>query len=523
MSGKWITDHQKRIYMERRNQGDTQELAAAKADFSVRSAKRIESKSHLELKNNIEKKDNPKDPFKEVWNTDLVPLLEKNPTLQAITLLRHLQESYEGKFPDKLLRTLQRRIQTWRAIHGPEKEIIFRQKHPPGWQGLSDFTSGNELKVTINGIDFPHLLYHFWLAFSGWEYAFVITGGESFTALAEGLQGALWALGGVPQTHRTDSLSAAYKNLSKSAQEDFTKAYEEFCKHYSMEATRNNKGVKHENGSVEVSHYHLKNRLDQALMMRGSKDFNSLEAYRDFVNEQVVKHNTRIQHLVKEEKEFLKPLPKFKAQDFDVEFIGVPTTSIITIRQVHYSVPSKLIGTKLKVHIYDDHIECFFGSEKVISLKRLRWNKGPRPHSINYRHLIYALLRKPQAFRNYRFRDNLFPTFAFKIAWEMLDNQLDDRSACKEYVAILKLAAEYEESLISEHLEQLIDEKTLPKASAIESLLSTNRPSFDVKVNVKHGDLKSYNQFLNLQEEKSDGESKCCITTNAQTTASAYF
>jgi len=240
--------------------------------------------------------------------------------------------------------------------------------------------------------------------------------------LAEGLQGALWALGGVPHTHRTDSLSAAYKNLSKQTKEDFTKAYEGFCEHYSMEPTRNNKGVSHENGSVEVSHRHLKSRLDQALMIRGTRDFKSLQEYRDFVDDQVARHNSRIHHLVKEEREFLKPLPKFKTQDFDVDFVRVATTSIVTIRQVRYSVPSKLIGTQLKAHVYDDRIECFLGCTMVINLKRLRWNKGARPSSINYRHLIGSLSRKPQAFRNFQYRESLFPAFAFKIAWEHLDN-----------------------------------------------------------------------------------------------------
>ncbi len=499
MTGKWITEQQKRIYMKKRKQGDTQELAAAKADFSIRSAKRIDANKHRKSNRKIIKKSNPRDPFKEVWETDLVPLLEINPKLQAVTLLRHLQDLYEDKYPDKLLRTLQRRVQVWRGVYGPEKEIIFRQNHPPGWQGLTDFTNCNELKVTIAGADFNHLLYHFWLPFSTWEYAFVITGGESYPALAEGLQGALWALGGVPQTHRTDSLSAAYKNLSKETKEDFTKAYEEFCKHYSMEPTRNNKGVKHENGSVEVSHYHLKSRLDQALMIRGSRDFKSVEDYRDFVNDQVARHNGRIHHLIKEERAFLKPLPKFKTQDFDVDFVRVATTSIVTIRQVRYSVPSKLIGMQLKAHVYDDRIECFLGCTRVITLERLRWKGGTRPNSINYRHLIGTLSRKPQAFRNYRFRDNLFPTFAFKTAWEYLDSQLDDRSACKEYVAILKLAADNEESLISRHLEKLIESKILPRASEVESLLSIEKPVTDIKVTIKHSELESYNKLLNLK------------------------
>lgn len=500
MTGKWITNQQKRLYMEKRHHGDSQELAAAKSGISTRSAQRIHSENPRKQKENPQAKENPRDPFLDVWETDLTPLLENNPRLQATTLLFHLQDLYASKYHDNLLRTLQRRVQNWKAIHGPEKEIIFRQNHPPGWQGLSDFTHCNDLNVTINSQGFPHLLYHFRLAFSGWEYAFVITGGESYPALAEGLQGALWALGGAPQTHRTDSLSAAYKNLPKSAHQDFTKAYEDFCKHYSMEPTRNNKGVKHENGTIEVSHYHLKNKIDQALMIRDSRDFDSIENYRNFVGEQVTKRNCRIQHLLEEEREFLKPLPKFKTQDFHIESVGVPTTSVITIRQVRYSVPSKLIGMKLKAHIYDDHIECFLGATKVISLKRLRWNKGARPNLIDYRHLIVGLSRKPQAFRNYRFRDELFPTYAFKKTWEMLDSELDERAACKEYVAILKLAAENQESEISRCLEKLIEAKTLPRASTIEELLSIEKPSSNIKVIVEQRDIKSYNQLLSSQK-----------------------
>lgn len=499
MTGKPITKEQKRIFMKNRKQGDSQELAAAKAGFSLRSAKRIETDICLRQPPLSSRKENInlRDPFQEVWDADLVPLLEKSPHLQAVTLLRYLQDLYEGKYPDKLLRTLQRRVRLWKGVCGPEKEVIFRQNHPPGWQGLSDFTNCNELQVTISGEPFPHLLYHFWLAFSTWEYASVVIGGESFTALAEGLQDALWALGGVPQTHRTDSLSAAYKNRSKETKDDFTKAYDDFCEHYSMEPTRNNKGVKHENGSVEVSHYHLKSRLDQALMIRGSRDFISVEEYRNFVNNHISKHNSRIQHLIEEERKYLKSLPNFKTKDFDMQFVRVATTGIVTIRQVRYSVPSRLIGMQLKAHIYDDHIECFLGCTSVISLKRLRWNRGSRPASIDYRHLIGTLSRKPQAFRNYQFKDHLYPTFAFKAAWEILDQTLDERSACREYVAILKLAAENEESLISQCLENLIESQNLPRASEIESLLSIKKPSKNVQVTVNHSNLKSYNRLLN--------------------------
>ncbi len=495
MSGKQITQQQKRLYMKQRNQGDTQKVAAAKASFSIRSAKRIDTDKHLVTKKLETGKNSPRDPLKDVWDDELVPLLEKQPTLQAITLLSCLQDTYPGKYPDSILRTIQRRVREWKGIYGPEKEVIFRQNHPPGWQGLSDFTNCDKLRVTINGEDFPHLLYHFWMAFSTWEYVFVITGGESYTALAEGLQGALWALGGVPQTHRTDSLSAAYKNLSKNAQEDFTKAYEEFCKHYAMEATRNNKGVSHENGSVESSHRHLKTRIDQALMIKGSRNFDSLEEYRQFVDELASRHNTGIQHLLKEERTYLNPLPKHKTQEFDVEHVRVATTSTIAIRQVRYSVPSKLIGMQLKVHLYDDRIECFLGSTKVICFKRLRWSKGKRLHSINYRHVIGSLIRKPQAFRNYIYQDDLFPNQVFRETWEWLDRELDDRTACREYVVILKSAVD-DEVAVSLHLKKCIKKNSLPKAAEIEKLFSNNQTPKTAEVEIDSRDLESYNQLL---------------------------
>ena len=131
------------------------------------------------------------------------------------------------------------------------------------------------------------------LAFSGFEHAHVVLGGESFVALAEGLQNALWALGGVPEQHRSDSLSAAFCNLDRVAQEDLTQRYEELCAHYGMTPSRNNPGVAHENGSIESAHGHLKNVLRDELLLRGSHEFADLAAYRCFVDEVVGRRNAR--------------------------------------------------------------------------------------------------------------------------------------------------------------------------------------------------------------------------------------
>ena len=235
MPGKHATDHQVRRYMDSRKDGYSQAAAAARAGLSERTGRRIEA-DHPVLpsqQDRTRRYRTRQDPFVEVWREELVPMLQTIPHLRATTILGELQRRHPGRYPDRLLRSLQRRVAYWRATEGPERELIFRQEHPPGRQALSDFTNGGGLAVTIAGAPFPHLLYHFWLAFSGWQYVKAICGGESFTALTEGLQEALWQLGGVPREHRTDRLSAAYRNLS--SQEDEAARYAEFCRYYGME------------------------------------------------------------------------------------------------------------------------------------------------------------------------------------------------------------------------------------------------------------------------------------------------
>lgn len=181
--------------------------------------------------------------------TEVVPLLRSAPKLKAITLLRKLQEDYPERFPDSMRRTFERHVSQWRALEGPNRDVFFPETYEPDGRGLSDFTHMDRLCVTIGGIPFDHLLYHFVLAFSRWEYASVVDGGESFQALATGLQNALWQAGGCPREHRSDSLSAAFRNLQE--EEDFTARYAALLEHYGMEGTRNSRGMGHENGSVE--------------------------------------------------------------------------------------------------------------------------------------------------------------------------------------------------------------------------------------------------------------------------------
>lgn len=267
---------------ERNDKGHTQLAAAAKAGFSERTARRIDQGELTTGPKPRRHWRTRKDPLAEVWESDLLPLLEEEPELLPMTLFEQLCESYPGRYDNTILRTLQRRVKAWKAQHGPAKEVMFRQTKEPARMGISDFTQLKGVVITILGQVFTHLLYHYRLVFSGWSYVKVVCGGESFTALSTGLQNALWRSGGVPQEHRTDSLSAAFHNVSQ--KEQLTTRYHALCRHYGLKATHNNPGVSHDNGAIEASHGHLKRRITQALLLRGGTDFQSLEDYQSFID-----------------------------------------------------------------------------------------------------------------------------------------------------------------------------------------------------------------------------------------------
>jgi hypothetical protein len=254
-------------------------VSAAQAGISNATAYRIEIDPRLPSQKTTPRGSRRPDPLANVWGSEIVPMLEAAPGVRAVAIFEEICRRHPD-LPTGVRRTLERRVARWRALSGPERDVMFRQEHPPGRMGLSDFTDMNGLGVTIVSVPLLHRIYHFHLAFSGFAYAHVVLGGESFVALAEGLQNALWALGGVPEQHRSDSLSAAFRNVNCDAQEDLTRRYEELCTHYGMAPTRNNPGVAHENGSIESPHGHLKKVITDELLLRGSRDFADLAAYR---------------------------------------------------------------------------------------------------------------------------------------------------------------------------------------------------------------------------------------------------
>jgi hypothetical protein len=436
--GDRITDRQVTRYMTLRRT-HTQEAAAAKAAISVRSARRIETGPTLPSQKPRRWWRSRSDPLAEVWEGEVVPLLTANPGLLATTILQHLQDLHPGRFHG-VLRTLQRRIRQWRALSGPPKEVFFPQMHAPGRMGLSDFTDASELEVTIAGIRLEHRLYHFTFAFSGWGHAEVIEGGESFVALAHGLQNALWQAGGAPAEHRTDSLSAAFRNLQE--EDDFTARYGELCRHYGMTPSRNNRGLAHENGTIEAANRHLKTALDQALMLRGHRDFNTLEAYRRFVRDVVARRNARVAKPFAVEREALRVLPERRSADFVETEARVTRASAFTVRGVLYSAPSRLIGHRLKIRLHHDRLDCYLGASLVLTVPRGHPPPGKsRGRVIDYRHLLEGLKRKPQALKGLTFRDELFPSDAYRRTWQALEARLPSRKACRLMVGLLELAA----------------------------------------------------------------------------------
>ncbi len=497
MPGKWITEQQVEIYMKSRKSGNTQELSSAKAGLSIRTGRNIESGKRTPPQQKARKWRTRKDPLQKVWSDELEPMLSEIPNLQAITLLEHLQMKYPGEYEDSVLRTLQRRVKQWRILKGPAKEVMFRQTHEPGHLGLSDFTELKKTTITIAGQEFNHLLYHFRLIYSKWSSVKVTQGGESFTALAEGLQNALHCLGAAPQEHRTDSLSAAFKNLSQEAAEDITKRYSELCNHYNMTATRNNRGRGHENGGVEAAHGHIKRRIEQALLLRGSNDFTTIDDYQKFIDDVIAQHNERNAKALNIEKPFLQALPDIKTVDYVQVQAVVTSSSTIDVRRVTYTVPSQLQGQTLQIRLYDNRLVCYLGCEHVVTLSRVyAAGRSARARLVDYRHVIHSLVKKPQAFRYSQIRDDLLPNDDYKAIWHKVNSSMEAKAACRFIVGLLHLAAV--ESCEFE-LAQHVLAKIARKEPLVLSEIQSDFTSLDVtppRIAVVQHSLQQYNDLI---------------------------
>lgn len=465
----------------------TQEAAAAKAGMSLSTAKR-----YLKTKGNRKKKlpesrtwRTRTDPFAGVWD-EVKALLERDHGLQAQTLMGWLVETYPTQFKIEQVRTLRRRVHDWRVLEGPERrEVMFAQDIQPGRQSQSDYTHCNELKVTIAGEDFPHMVFHFMLPFSRWEFVWICFS-ESYETLTTGYERAVRALGAVAPEHRTDNLAAA---VPIGQHGSFQPNWEQFLDHFDAQPSSNFPGESHQNGSVEKSHDLFKNAIDQRLRLRFSRDFASVEEYDRFLQAAVTERNRLRTDRLTEEMKLLKPLPEAEWYEPRQYTVTVSGWSTVAINGAVYSVPSRFIGQKLRALVSKRSVRVYYGTHPVLQTDRQE--SGGK--CINYHHIIFHLLRKPGAFRNYQFREELFPRVVFRRAYDAL-LAIDDERADKEYLKILNTAAMEGEELVAAVLTKMLDSRILPKSERVSQYCK--RPTSVPDVHVSEPELSGYDALL---------------------------
>lgn len=480
----------------RYRQTDAVPLAAARAGFSTATGYRFETDRQLPAHKRPPRGRRRPDPLVAIFTAEIVPILRTAPGLRAVAVFEEMLRRHPDLDPG-VRRTMERRIRAWRAINGPDQEVIFRQTHEPGRMGLSDFTDMAELGVTIAGQLLDHRLYHFRLPWSGFEHAHVILGGESYVALAAGLQNALWALGGSPREHRSDSLSAAFRNLDATAREDLTRRYDALCAHYGMTPSRNNRGVAHENGAIESAHGHLKLAIHDALLMRASSDFDDLAGYRRFIDEVTSRKNRRNAARIDAERASLQPLPDRRTADYEEAIVSVTSSGGFTLRKVFYSVPSRLIGHRLRARLHDDRLELFLGGTQLMTLPRGRAQpNGKHGHVVDYRHVIHSLRQKPMALLNLVYRAQLFPRDAYRQIFERLLEEMPERAACRIMVELLALAHERAcEAELADSLTADLEAGRLPDMAALRRRFSPD-PAALPTVAVQLTPLSAYDTLL---------------------------
>jgi transposase len=438
-----------------------------------------------------------KDPFEEDWE-ELRGMLKAAPALEAKALFGWLQERNPRQYHPGQLRTFQRKVQRWRAMEGPDKRVYFGQCHIPGEAFQVDFTNCNELEITIEGDVFEHLLCHSVLPYSNWEWATVCRS-ESFLALRGGTQAALFRIGHVTEYMQTDSLSAATHELGE-GKRGFNQKYEDFVGHYGMKPRRIGVGQSNQNGDVEAANGALKRCLKQHLLLRGSRDFESVEAYESWVQGVMTKNNDLRRDKVKEELKHMRPLTAPRLAEYRDETVHVCRESTIRVMQNSYSVPSRLIGEKVKVRIYEDRLEVYYGGRQQLCVARLL---GRNSYRIDYRHIIWSLVQRPGAFPRYRYRQELFPGMIFRRTYDLLCARLGKGyKADLEYLRILHRAASVSEEDVICALEMLIAENELPLADKVKDLVQPREAEIP-DMSPFTPSLQEYDALLDFAQEGS--------------------
>lgn len=509
-----VTDKMVRILWRLVTAGKGLSVAAARCDMDDKTARKYRRLQRLpsELAKPHDWRTRV-DPFADVW-AEVCGMLQDQPGLQAKTVFGDLQRRYPGRFADGQLRTLQRKVRRWRATSGPAKEVFFTQVHEPGRLAASDFTHMNDLGVTIEGQPFAHMVYHFVLTYSNWEAA-TICFSESFESLSEGLQNALWELGGVSVRHRTDRMSLAVNNATPA--KEFRQRYQGLLEHYGLVGEKIQAEHANENGDIEQRHRRFKEAVDQALMLRGSRDFLSRDEYARFHRGLTEQLNAGRRQRLLEEMAVLRPLPARRLEACQHLQCRVDQGSLIHVERNSYMVPSRLIGEKVDVRLYAEHLEVWYAQQLVERMPRLR---GRDKHHINYRHIIDWLVRKPGAFAQYRYRQELFPSSVFRIAYDTLVSQ-NAATADKEYLRLLHLAAQESETAVEATLRCLLTAGRPIVVDTVETAVKQPAAPAIPEVTIDAVDLRVFDNLLTEEESDHGSEREGEVEATASRLASA--
>ena len=433
------------------------------------------------------------DSFADVWQSEVVPQLvaDTDGRLQVLTVFKALCLRHPGRFQPGQLRTLQRRIREWRVQYGPDREVYFEQVPVPGREAAFDFTDLSDLGVTLRGVAFPHLLFEWVLSYSRWTYVELALS-ETFEALVSGLQGALWTLGAVPAVLRHDNLSAATHELKRSGGRQLTARFRQVLDHYGLDSSRIQPGKPHENGVAEQAHFRTATAIEQALLLRGERDFVDEAAYLRFVRAVVdEERNAPAAARLAEERPYLRPLPSGRVPEYTTFECRVRKWSTIRVGGRVYSVPSRLIGHTVEARQHPSTVEVLYGGRVLCTMPRLR---GSAEHRIDYRHIIGSLVRKPGAFARYRFREELFPSLVFRAAYDALGRTHGER-ADVEYVRLLHLAATTSERRVEATLRAKLDAGDPCDYAGVQAQVRPPVPTVPV-VHVPRPDLAQYDALI---------------------------
>jgi hypothetical protein len=416
------------------------------------------------------------DAFVEHW-PELEARLNESPTLEAKTLFEVLREAHPGRYDEGQLRTLQRRVKAWRAERGPDKEVVLAQQHRPGEAAQTDFTWATELAVTIAGQLFVHMLCVVVLPYSNWRWATVCLS-ESIAAIRQGVQRALFQLGRVPAWHQTDNSTAATHRIPDGkgfvgqggGKRPFNEDYLALMRHFGMTPRTTEVGAKEQNGDVEAANGALKRALEQALLVRGSRDFETPDAWQSFVDETQRKANRGRARRVAEDLAAMRELTVARLPEFVEQDVRVSEWSTVRIKHCSYSVPSRLLGEWVRVRLFEDRLEVWYAGKEQLACERLR---GRHQRRIDYRHVIWSLVRKPGGFARYVYRDEMFPSLVFRRAYDAIQTPHHGLPGDLEYLRILHQAASTLEADVEAALALLLAEGKAITAEAVKALVTT--------------------------------------------------